>query len=91
MLWHVLRFDVKDSSDDARNELVTSLRSLEAVPQVREVHVGYDVRDPGIVGMVMRLDSVDDLPPYRVHPLHLETLTILKRLHLTTTAIDITV
>jgi hypothetical protein len=89
MFWHVLRFDMHESSPEAMQQLLELLRPLSGIPEVIELYVGVDVNDPVVVGMVMRLNSAADLPLYRAHPLHQEVVSVLRQLELRAVGFDL--
>lgn len=89
MFWHVLRFDMVDAPVSHREELMSALKQLSGVPQVEEVYVGLDFNTPGVIGMVMRLSSSDDLAAYRAHPIHKRTHAVIQRLGLKAVVLDL--
>lgn len=69
MLWHALRRDMNDAAEGEREEIVTALRRLTGVPQVEAVCASaMIINDPGVIGMVIPLTTVDDLATCRAHP-----------------------
>jgi hypothetical protein len=86
-LQHVVLF--RFAGEDEARECVARLRAMAgAIPQVRRLEAGvnqvpseraYDV------GLVVTLDSPDDLQGYRDHPVHRPVLALVRQ-HATATA-----
>lgn len=78
----------KPGSEAERAALIAGLRTLAAIPQIRELHIGVpadtDARDvvDGSFGVLetMLFASLEDQASYQVHPLHQDFVAACRHL-----------
>jgi hypothetical protein len=70
VIWHVVRFELGQLSEEDRTELEDQLAALADLDVVTFLRVGRDLEDPAVTGLVVGLADVEALAAYRDHPDH---------------------
>lgn len=78
MIHHVLFWLKNPGSKSCRDQLVTGLRTLEAISEIQDMHIGVPAptEERGVVDStfdvseLMTFASVEDQNAYQVHPVH---------------------
>jgi hypothetical protein len=83
MLTHVVFFKLKDRSPEAVEATAKVLRNMEGKIEVlRHIEVGLDVLHSERsydIALITKFDSLEDLPTYVNHPVHVEVINHMKQ------------
>jgi hypothetical protein len=89
MLWHILRFDLGHLDVAARSGLEKEFARLADVPEVKWSHVGHDLEDGNVTGVVLMMDDTAALARYRQNAVHLAVGAAIKRAGARSVRLDI--
>ena len=89
MIWHIVRFDMSDLDESTRASLDADLAALERLDCVEQLHVGPDLAEPHITGLVSAFANEAALDAYRVHPDHLPVVERVRSLRIPAVRLDI--
>jgi hypothetical protein len=70
VIWHVVRFELGQLSEEVRTEVEDQLAALADLDVVAFLRVGRDLEDPSVTGLVVGLADAEALAAYREHPGH---------------------
>lgn len=89
MIWHVVRFELGELTDEVRSEVEAELAALADLDVVSFLRVGRDLEDPAVTGLVVGLADADALAAYREHPGHLPVVQRIAELGVPRVRLDI--
>jgi hypothetical protein len=89
VIWHIVRFDMSSLDDDTRASLDADLAALQRLDCVEQLHVGPDLAEPHITGLVSAFADEAALDAYRVHPDHLPVVERVRSLNIPAVRLDI--
>lgn len=89
MIWHIVRFDMSDLDVDTRATLDADLAALERLDCVEQLHVGPDLTEPQVTGLLAAFVDEAALETYRVHPDHVPVVERVRALGVPVVKLDI--
>jgi hypothetical protein len=89
MLWHAVRLELGELDDEVRSSLEVDLAGLAELDVVEVLHVGRDIVDPTVTGLLVGLADEDALAVYRDHPDHRPVVQRLRELGVPLSRFDI--
>jgi hypothetical protein len=89
VIWHIVRFDMSDLDADTRASLDAELAALDRLDCVEQLHVGPDLTEPHVTGLVSAFADQESLDTYRVHPEHLPVVERVRALRIPVVRLDI--
>jgi hypothetical protein len=89
VIWHIVRFDMSSLDEATRASLDADLAALERLDCVEQLHVGPDLTEPHITGLVSAFADEQALDTYRVHPDHLPVVERVRSLGIPVVRLDI--
>jgi hypothetical protein len=89
VIWHVVRFELGQLTDEVRDEVERQLADLADLDVVDFLRVGRDLEDPAVTGLVVGLADADALAAYREHPDHLPVVQRIAELDVPRVRLDI--
>jgi hypothetical protein len=89
VIWHIVRFDMSSLDEDTRASLDADLAALDRLDCVDQLHVGPDLAEPHITGLVSAFADEEALDAYRVHPDHLPVVERVRSLNIPAVRLDI--
>lgn len=92
MLTHVVLFKLKTPDDRTIAETKRRIAELkEKIPHIRSLEVGSDVLKSERsydIALIVRLDSLEDLGAYQLHPAHQELVRYLNEVRESSISVD---
>ncbi len=89
MIWHIVRFDMRGLDEDTRASLDADLAALDRLDCVAQLHVGPDLTEPHVTGLVSAFVDEEALETYRVHPDHVPVVERVRSLDIPVVRLDI--